>query len=281
MMRLRLWGVRGSIPTPGAETARYGGNTACVTLDLSPTETLILDAGTGIREFGLSLPDEDHTYYILLSHLHWDHIQGFPMFAPLTSSRARIQFISPESVCWGAVSTAQIDGVHFPIQMEVFPAEIGLDSASDNSFHDVLRSYFSGISACRCVHPGGSFAYRFEVNSDSLVYMTDNELPSSEDLTLEHPSVTFCKSATYLIHDAQYSGTEMDAKRGWGHSDVASACRLAALSDVKNLILFHHDPMRTDKELDIIAGEASKMLARSGSECVCHVAREGMAFDID
>ncbi|TDI77349.1 MAG: MBL fold metallo-hydrolase [Bacteroidetes bacterium] len=279
-MRVCFWGVRGSIPTPGADTSRYGGNTACITIELSPGATLVLDAGTGIRSFGDSVPARDHTYYILLSHLHWDHIQGFPMFKPLASDRTRIQFISHESVAWGEATASQIDGVHFPVSLSKVPAKIVFDRVGDDSLTRELTPFFDSVSVFASDHPGGSFGYRFELGDVSIVYMTDNELPTSDTLASDDSVVQFCSSATYLIHDAQFLESEMERKKGWGHSDVSSVCRLATLANVDNLILFHHNPSRTDRELDGIQVLAEGLLRANGSSCSCRAASEGDTFEI-
>jgi phosphoribosyl 1,2-cyclic phosphodiesterase len=279
-MRVRFWGVRGSIPTPGPDTIRYGGNTACISVDLTASTTLVLDAGTGIRLLGDSVSGPDHTFYVALSHLHWDHIQGFPLFRPLGREGTRLQFVSPESVSWGTSVCEQFGGDHFPVGSEAIPASITYDDASDNSVVDQLAPFFSSIEVFRSRHPGGCFGYRFSVGGQSLVYLTDNELPDAAALAETDPVVAFCESATFLIHDAQYLKEEMPEKTGWGHSDVSSVCRLAILAGVENLYLFHHDPSRSDEELDAIGEMARKQLQSSGSTCESHVAAEGDQFDL-
>ena len=279
-MRVRFWGVRGSIPTPGPATARYGGNTACVSVELTPDATLVLDAGTGMRVLGESVSDSNHTFYVALSHLHWDNIQGIPLFGPLSRPGTHLKFVSPESVSWGRSVCEQFGGDHFPVELSAFPARITRDARDDNSIVDELAPFFSKIEVFEGVHPGGCYGYRFSIGDESVVYLTDNELLDASALTTEDPVVNFCQSATFLIHDAQYLNEEMSDKRGWGHSDVTSVCKLATLAGVQNLYLFHHDPARSDEELDEISEVARQQLLSNGSACVCIVAAEGDHFDL-
>ena len=253
-MALQFWGVRGSIPTPGPTTVRYGGNTACVSVDLGHGTLLVLDAGTGIRTLGEDLVAKDTDIFVLLSHAHWDHIQGFPFFAPIYQPHRMISLLPTRMghTLW-CPTLEQMDGMHFPVTPENLPARVlclleqGLEVVQERGCH---------LSWIATNHPGGGTGYRIEHAGRSLVYLTDNELePPYEKTTSFEEFAEFCRHTDVLIHDAQYLQSDMPAKHGWGHSLVQQARRLAVAAEVKHLILFHHDPVRTDDGLDAIQEE--------------------------
>lgn len=273
-MTVRFWGVRGSIPTPGPSTARYGGNTSCVSVDLG-SSTLILDAGTGIRELGKTLWGGSQEVLLILSHIHWDHIQGFPFFSPIYEPGRKIHlFPTPrgEGVLWSLLE--QMDGSHFPVTPDALSSRIAFVTGDQLGF---LRGRGFGVSTIATNHPGGGQGYRVDHEGRSVVYLTDNELeppyPKTNDL---ETFAAFCKGASVLIHDAQYVDRDMPLKHGWGHSLVRQACDLAAASGARHLVLFHHDPDRTDLELDAIESEARTHLRSLGSATECTAAFEGL-----
>lgn len=264
-MLVQFWGVRGSIPVPGPDTTRYGGNTPCLTVSLDEDHTLILDAGTGLASFGRTLSDRNHTYFVLLSHVHWDHIQGLPLFAPLMSPRTRVVFLTGMDPTFMDTALSQLDGVRFPLRLVDCPARIEQDN---REAEDVLSEFDLTVSWMPANHSGTCFAYRLAGPANDLIYMTDNELgPERANVT------TFCHGADFLVHDAQFTEAERSRKTGWGHSFVSDVCVLAQEASVGELILFHHDPNRTDAQLDRIQADAR---SRVGTSLTCCVAAEGM-----
>jgi phosphoribosyl 1,2-cyclic phosphodiesterase len=275
-MTLRFWGVRGSIPTPGPHTVRYGGNTSCVSLELDAGHTLVLDAGTGIRRLGAGAPAGPHTYFVLLSHLHWDHIQGLPLFGPRNNPEARIVVLSGLEPEWGALALAQMDGLHFPVRPESLPAEIRVDTQAPGR---ALEPFGVTLDSIRLNHPGICYGYRLKTPGGSLVYMSDNEIGAAgPHATAGTEFARFCDGADILVHDAQYTEAELETRRGWGHSTVAEACGLAEEASVGRLVLFHHDPDRSDARIDDLVDRARFLLA--GSAVNADAASEGLSFEI-
>ena len=278
-MTLQFWGVRGSIPTPGPATVRYGGNTACISVDLGHGTLLVLDAGTGIRTLGEHLAARDTDIFVLLSHAHWDHIQGFPFFAPIYQPHRKISIFPTHMghTLW-CPTLEQMDGMHFPVTPEDLPAQVhclmgkGLEVFQERGCH---------LSRITTNHPGGGTGYRIEHAGRSLVYLTDNELePPYEKATSFDEFAEFCRHTDVLIHDAQYLQSDMPAKHGWGHSLVSQACELAVAAEVKHLILFHHDPGRTDDGLDSIQEETRAWIRTQNRHMQCTAAYEGLVVDI-
>ncbi len=278
-MTVRFWGVRGSIPSPGASTVRYGGNTSCVSIDPGADKLLILDSGTGIREMGKTITERNAELYILLSHNHWDHIQGFPFFSPIYQSDQKIYLlphVCSKDLFYSLVE--QMDGAYFPVEFEKLPSHIECVSQNPVSF---LRERGFKISHIAINHPGGGYGYRIVNKDRSVVYITDNELdPPYKGVTEFDEFIRFCSHADILIHDAQYIEKDMGHKRGWGHSLVSQVCKLADAADVKHLILFHHDPDRTDSELDSIQEETRSWFKENNLNIKCTVAFEGLELHI-
>ncbi len=278
-MKIKFWGVRGSVPSPGPNTYRYGGNTVCVSVNLGGKKILILDAGTGIRNLGKHLEGGSDEIFILLSHRHWDHIQGFPFFNPLYEANRKIHIFSTEQekkmIC-SAID--QIDGAHFPVKSKNLPAHYRCITKKIPFY---LKDYGINLFMIPTNHPGNGYGFRIENNSSSLVYLTDNELhPPYKKTTPYEEFVQFCMGSDILIHDAQYLEKDMPKKHGWGHSLINQACELAAASNVKHLILTHHDPDRTDNELDMIQKNARVWFKRNNYKIRCTVAYEGLTLYI-
>ena len=276
---LKFWGVRGSIPSPGTATMRYGGNTPCVSLHLQDSRILVLDAGTGIRALGKELARETTEVFVLLSHAHWDHIQGFPFFQPLYQPDRTISIVpSPHTHSLWCSVIEQMDGVHFPIMADDLPSNTQWITTGSMDF---LWEHEFGIAQIATNHPGGGSGYRIEQDGRSVVYLTDNELdPPYDKATDIEAFIHFCQQADVLIHDAQYLESDMPHKHGWGHSLVSQACALAAAAEVKHLILFHHDPERTDAELDVIQETARAWLHTQPQRIQCTAAFEGLIVDL-
>lgn len=278
-MIVGFWGVRGSIPRPGASTARYGGNTSCVSIHFPDKKILVFDSGTGIRELGKAVADSGEEIFILLSHTHWDHIQGFPFFQPIYEPNRKITMF-PTGLGKTALCSllAQMDGAHFPVNAEDLESPPTCIAEDEINF---LRGQGFDISRIATNHPGGGFGYRVEREGRSAIYLSDNELEPPYDKTTDFDGfVRFCRHTDLLIHDAQYLEQDMPHKHGWGHSLVSQACGLAAAAEVKHLILFHHDPERADQELDSIEQEARRWFQRQDLPIQCTAAFEGLTMEI-
>jgi phosphoribosyl 1,2-cyclic phosphodiesterase len=278
-MLVTFYGVRGSIAAPGPKTIKYGGNTSCVHVRLNTGDNVIFDAGTGIRELGIRMVQNDEPLLLLLSHGHWDHIQGYPFFGPIYQPGREIrvcQGVDSNTVALKAI-LEQMDGSNFPVHAEDLPSKITTvhqvnEYLEAQSFHTV-RKHLN--------HPGGGNAYRIEEDGVSIAYITDNELdPPAAPQTTYAEWVDFCQGVDLLIHDAQYIESDMPAKHGWGHSLISQVRKLAVDAQVKNLVMYHHDPERTDSELDEIAIESAKFFKSKNSVIGSYIAAEGLVFDL-
>ena len=288
-MTLQFWGVRGSIPSPGPTTVRYGGNTSCVSLALDNDTVLVLDAGTGMRELGKTLASSTAEICVLLSHTHWDHIQGLPFFAPLFQAGRKIWLLPAEPTdpadpadpaqAGRCPLADQMDGLHFPVQADSLPARPQWIGQGATEF---LRSRGVQMDRIATNHPGGGCGYRIEYGGRSVVYLTDNELvPPADKVSTFGDFVEFCYQADVLIHDAQYLEQDMPAKHGWGHSLVSQVRELAAVAGVKQLILYHHDPERTDQEIDAIQADTRAWLQTYAPQTQCTAAAEGLRLELE
>jgi phosphoribosyl 1,2-cyclic phosphodiesterase len=278
-MTIKFWGVRGSIPSPGVSTVRYGGNTSCVSIELGSDKILVLDAGTGIRELGKTLRERTAEIYILLSHNHWDHIQGFPFFTPIYEKKRKI-YIFPimkgKKLLCSLIE--QMDGANFSVSPKNLPSEYECVTRSPIAY---MRDNGFYVSRIATNHPNGCYGYRIINEGRTVAYITDNELsPPYKKATEFDKFVRFCNHADVLIHDAQYIERDMPHKHGWGHSLVSQVCELAMVADVKHLILFHHDPERSDKELDSIQEKARSWFQKNNNSIQCTAAFEGLELEI-
>lgn len=259
---VRFWGTRGSIPTPGPTTRRYGGNTSCYEVRTDDA-TFILDAGTGIRELGLDLmqrhPDGVEAH-LLFSHAHWDHIQGFPFFVPAYQPNNRFYVYDRDGggSHFFDLLSGQMDSDYFPVDFSDLGAKI------DKRLIEMSGETLAGVhvSVFEQMHPGGSYAYRLEHDGASVVYATDNEIdlllldkaqPTKDPdglRALPDELVAFCQGADLLIADAQYSDEEYRTREGWGHPRASTVVDLAVQAGVKRVALTHHDPMHSDTHVD-------------------------------
>ncbi|NPU84707.1 MAG: MBL fold metallo-hydrolase [Syntrophaceae bacterium] len=305
-MKIRFWGVRGSIPCPGPATVKYGGNTPCIELRLEDSRrTVIIDAGSGIRDLGnlmmvRDLPEGPIRADLFLTHTHWDHIMGFPFFTPVYVPGTKLNIYGPatyEEETMRDVMGGQMAYRYFPVRWT--------DLAADIRYFDLKeeRIDLGGgllVSSIYLNHPVLSLGYRFERAGAVLCTVFDTEpfrnifstdpLDSSysEEMAAEGEAVAkeqnerleaFFHGADFLIHDAQYTGEEYSqGKTGWGHSPMEHAIQTAGRAGVKRLALFHHDPMRTDAELDALAVTLCTPGTAESPEVV--FAREGMEIDI-
>jgi phosphoribosyl 1,2-cyclic phosphodiesterase len=292
--RLRFWGTRGSIPTPGPAWVRYGGHTPPSIEVRTPTGALVLlDAGTGIRELGRALIARANgapiTGDIYLTHAHWDHIQGIPFFAPAFQRGNRFTI-------WGAKSLAasirrvvrdQMSPVVFPVAFEELAATFDFRELTDE------RHASDGfeVRAFPVRHPGGALGYRFaargadgETTNSAFVYISDNELRAADASASSErwraKLVEFIRGSRVLIHDATYTEDEYESHRGWGHSTYGDAVALALESGVETLVLFHHSPDRSDDDVDARLAECRAACVRSGRTLRIVAAAEGLELEI-
>jgi phosphoribosyl 1,2-cyclic phosphodiesterase len=288
-LRIQFWGTRGSIPSPGPTTVRYGGNTPCVEVRTSDGWLIVLDAGTGIRELGRSLIERANGAPIMgdifLTHAHWDHIQGLPFFGPIFQRGNHFTIWGSKSMetSIDRVVRDQMSPVVFPVTFEQ------LDAVIDFRTMDAEACEGTGyqVQACQVRHPGGALGYRFTErnnNGGALVYMSDNEL--SAKASYDSPNdwrqqmVEFVRGAQVFVHDTMYTIEEYDHHRGWGHSTYQDATELAIDADVGTLVLFHHKPERTDDDVDRRVEECRALAERRGSPLRVVAAAEGLTLTV-
>jgi phosphoribosyl 1,2-cyclic phosphodiesterase len=294
-MRVRFWGTRGSIATPGSRTLGYGGNTACVEIRCG-SDLLVFDAGTGIRELGAALVQENHdrplTVHLFISHTHWDHIQGFPFFLPAYQPTTTIHvYGSPgQGRSLERILCGQMDGEYFPVPLGDLCATIDVQEFRGGEF----RIGDAQITAMYLNHPGMNLGYRVSHGGRTVVYATDNE---PYRYTLEHLArraeagrefggrldeefVRFVAGADLYIGEAQYTDEEYPAKIGWGHSSLSATVEVALKAQVKRLALFHHDPMHDDAVVSAMVEAAQRQIAAQLSPLRCFAAREGQTLEI-
>jgi len=277
---VEFWGVRGSVPSPGLETIRYGGNTSCISIT-ADNKILILDAGTGIRNLGSSIIGKsDLKIFVIITHTHWDHIQGFPFFTPIYQPNRPVHMfptLHKKNLVLSSLID-QMDGAHFPVTPDQVPSNFNfitenpLEFLAKNGFHLELVSMN---------HPGGASGYKIKFDDTVICYFTDNEIDPPYPKSIEFDELTEqCKNADVLIHDAQYTEDDMPLKHGWGHSLISQVTDLGKAANVKNLIYFHHDPDRTDDELDAQLEKASRTLQENGSSVKPYFAHEGLKLTL-
>lgn len=256
-MKVTLWGTRGSLASPGPGTVRYGGNTSCVSVTGSEGTLLVLDAGTGINPLGDHLPPDITCVDILLTHLHMDHVQGLPFFSPLRRPGVEVHI-------WGPASTTLALEARLKryLSPPLFPVRVR-DLFSVLHFHELTTNSFDigefRVSAQMVVHPNPTVGYRIQERGVVMTYLPDHEpalgchpFPCSSDWTSGYD---LAGGADLLIHDAQYTPAEYQARVGFGHSSLPDALRFADLAGVKRLVPFHHDPAHSDDLLDQLLQE--------------------------
>jgi len=288
-LRLTFWGTRGSVPTPGPLTVRYGGNTPCVEVRTDTGRLVILDAGTGLRELGRSLVERSTgaplEAEMFLTHAHWDHIQGLPFFPPIFQPGNRFTIWGPSTLNGGigSVIREQMSPVVFPVPFEELAARLEFKNLGETrpTRDDI------DVSSFDVQHPGGAVAYRFTSRAPSarsFVYISDNELAANANYHSpagwREQLVEFVRGTHVLVHDASYTKDEYANHRGWGHSTYDEALELAIDSGVETLVLFHHKPERSDDELDACAAAIRATARARGSRLRIVAAAEGMSLDV-
>jgi phosphoribosyl 1,2-cyclic phosphodiesterase len=305
-MKVRFWGVRGSFPVPGQRTNRYGGNTSCVEVQPHGGDPIIIDAGTGIRHLGKQLMldafgDGRGTAHLLISHTHWDHIQGLPFFSPLYKRGNTLHLFARQrdDTHLRAVFESQTEEPYFPVPMASLKAEICFHELMEGQSFDIGKAR---ISCTRLNHPWIAIAYRIDVDGASLVYASDTA--PFRDILLEHEFIAkppmlggpldprdaaklwamresllrLCQGVDLLIYDTQFTTEEYRSRPHWGHSTPDDAIEIALEAQVKSLVLYHHAPARSDDEQDAILDVCRIKLAGAPFEVLA--AYEGMELTL-
>jgi phosphoribosyl 1,2-cyclic phosphodiesterase len=304
-MRVRFWGVRGSIPVPGPQTNRYGGNTSCVQVEVAGMAPIIIDAGTGIRRLGKELVQRDlgegrGVAHLLISHTHWDHIQGLPFFAPLYTPGNQLNvYARRRDTHLRAVFASQTEGPYFPVSLDELRADVAFHELGDSQRFTIGPA---GIRCTRLNHPWIALAYRIDAEGRSLVYASDTA--PFTDILFEHEFIAhppapgdpvdpgkaqllssmrralvdLCRGAELLIYDTQFTPEEYRAKPHWGHSTPDDAIAVAREAEVGTLVLYHHAPARTDDEQDAILSQYRAALV--GQPLTLVAAYEGLELEV-
>jgi phosphoribosyl 1,2-cyclic phosphodiesterase len=295
-MKIKFWGVRGSIAAPGRESIKYGGDTACIEVRVDG-KLIILDAGTGIRRLGLELVDEfgarSIEAQILITHTHWDHIQGLPFFTPafMPQNKFTIYGCEDSSKSLKRLLSGQMDNEYFPISLEQMAADIQFVELSQETFQIGKVQ----ITSMLMNHPGLALGYKILSSDGKVVVYTGDTEPynrilsgklNSIDATisqeaqrlidkLESNLVQFADSADLLIFDAQYTPEEYNSKVGWGHSPWDYAFSVGLKAKARKLALFHYDPIRSDYEIDKIVEKCQQIIKETGASMECFGAQVG------
>lgn len=292
--RLKFWGVRGSIPVPGSATVGYGGNTSCIEVR-ADGEIIILDAGSGMRALGISLEEEFKArpikLTVLISHTHWDHIQGLPFFLPAYNSKNSLRVLGYEGASAGlrTILRSQMETSVFPVSLQDMPSALLIEELKEMDF-SIGRVR---VQAHFVNHPGICVGYRLFTSNGSIAYLPDNEpyevlkvaLAEREKsdpeearvyaVAARNKLVKFLQGVDILIIDSQYTDDEYLQKVGWGHGSLSSVVSLALDAGVRKLFLFHHDPNRDDKAVDGMVEAARMLVLESGKPVEVDAAREG------
>lgn len=294
--RIRFWGTRGSIPVPGPETSRYGGNTTCVELR-ADGEIIVLDAGSGIRALGVALDEEFKARPIklslLITHAHWDHIQGFPFFKPAYDSKNEIRIFGFDGAgaTFREIMTEPMRSPFFPITMRELSARMDINKLAEMKFSlgklDIHAAFVN--------HPGVCAGYRIFTTSGSVAFLPDHEpyefflhaargkqlsAQQLKEIAAEQHAglVQFLRGSDVLILDSQYTDEEYTSHIGWGHGSISSAVTLAIEAEVQTLLLFHHDPGHSDETVDRMVRSARELAMENGSHLEIIGARQGSEF---
>ena len=261
-MKVTFYGVRGSTPCPTETNRRYGGNTACVALELDGEPPIVFDLGTGLRFWGMGQPtDGSFRGTAFVTHIHWDHVQGLPFFVPVDRPGARLDIYGPrqEEGALGDVFGEFMRPPYFPVHFS--------DLRGDIRFHDVYDDDLSVGSAKVRVRPvphcGPTVGYRVDWNGSSVVYISDHQAPLALD-TVADSVLELCDGADLLIHDAQYTEEEFRQKADWGHCTVDYALLVAKESGTRQVALFHHDPAHDDDTVDALLAHARDKAESTG-----------------
>ncbi len=278
-LELIFWGIRGTLPVPGRQSVRYGGNTPCISIEFPKGDFFIFDAGSGIKnlsDYLIKSKTSPLEAKILISHPHWDHINALPYFAPLYTPGNQFEILGPSQtdLTIRDLIAGQMDGVYFPIKIKDFGSTITFRDLKEESFD--LGS--ARISTMLLHHPGYCLGYRVDYKTRSICYITDNELyPKTSTLYNESYEIRlarFIQGADVLITDSTYMDHEYENHINWGHSPVSRVVDLAVAADVKRLCLFHHDPDQTDDDIDRKLNTARELLQQRKAAVHCDAPAE-------
>jgi len=277
-MEIKFWGTRGSIPAPDPHTLKFGGNTTCVEVVLVNGQRVVIDGGTGFRLLGqhLTAINDPCHFHLLLTHGHWDHLLGIPFFEPIYRETTKITVDGwpPAFQAMTRVFDSHMGDGFFPVAFDHLKAKIDY---LNKMTHGPLDLDGALIDAIRLNHPQGGLAFRFREGKRTMVFITDNELGAAKGRRIPE-FVDFCRGCDLLIHDAQYLPGEIADRRGWGHSTYEEVIDLAQQAEVHNLILTHHDPSRTDAEVEKIVTLSREIAAGPKNPLCIDAAREGACF---
>ena len=278
MIRVTFHGVRGSTPCQSDDIRRYGGNTSCVSVDAADEDPLLLDMGTGLRYYGKKVPtDQLFRGSCLLTHLHWDHVQGLPFFTPLLREGSRLDVYGPaqdDGRSLDEVVSTTIRPPLFPVSVDELPGTV--------SFHDTADTDFSigkfDVKARLIPHLGPTLGFRVECDGRSIAYLSDHQQPFDGSYSASPGALELVEGVDLLIHDAQYTQPEFKVKATWGHCTVDYAVWLASQAGATQLALFHHDPSRRDDDLDVLLRCAVEAGSRKGVDVIA--ASEGLVVEL-
>jgi phosphoribosyl 1,2-cyclic phosphodiesterase len=277
-MEIRFWGTRGSIPAPSPHTLEFGGNTTCVEVVLLNGQRVVIDGGTGLRLLGQHLIEKKDPchFHLLLTHGHWDHLLGIPFFEPIyrESTKVIVDGWPPAFQAMTRVFDSHMGDGFFPVAFDHLKARI-----------DYLNNVVSGpldldgvlIEAIRLNHPQGGLAFRIREGQHTMAFITDNELGAAKGRRVPE-FVEFIRGCDLLIHDAQYLPSEIADRKGWGHSTYQEVVALAQQGEVHNLLLTHHDPSRSDADVEKIVALSRDLAAGHATLHYIDAAREGACF---
>jgi phosphoribosyl 1,2-cyclic phosphodiesterase len=280
-VRARIWGCRGSLASPGPATVRYGGNTSCLEVRPSDGSLIVVDAGTGARNLGIALGDaRPERIDILLSHLHLDHIEGLGFFGPVWDAGCEVHIWGPPSPLRSLREdiAKYFSPPLFPVHLDDLPSHLVI--------HDVPATEWelgsARIRAQPINHPGPTVGYRIEDEGKTLTYISDHEPALGVDLQTASPDWVSGYALAYgtdvLLHDAQYTEEEYPQRVGWGHSSIAHTVTFALITKARRLIMFHHDPLHSDAELEAMLVRAKELWGREPDGVV--LSYEGMEIDV-
>lgn len=276
MVNVTFFGVRGSTPCSCDSTRRYGGNTACVAVESVGRDPILFDLGTGLRFFGLTQPS-DGTFRgtALVSHLHWDHVQGIPFFAPMLADGAHLDVYAPVDGP-GTLDDAVrsfMSPPYFPVEIEALPGRFRFHEVLD----DVIDLDGAKVTVAPVPHVGVTVGYRLEIDGVSIAYVSDHQQPGVAATRVDQRVLELCNGVDLLIHDAQFDDAEFAQRADWGHCTIDYAVEVAARSGARRLALFHHDPSHDDTRVDALRDHAERLAAGRGIDEVI-AASEGLTL---
>lgn len=269
--------MRGSTPCHGDDIARYGGNTSCVSVDVPDHDPIVFDIGTGARYFGLQNVDGPFRGSLLVTHLHWDHVQGLPFFPPLLRSGNHLDFYAPiqgDGASVEEVMRSMVCPPLFPVEFGVLPGDVAFHAKGDEEFMigDVR------VMSRLIPHVGNTLGYRLDASGGSVAYLSDHQQPGIDVYEATDNALELCDGVDVLIHDAQYTRAEFEQKADWGHCTAEYAMWLAQEAGAKQLVLFHHDPTHDDDCVDRIVEDVEAFRGPTGPDVIA--AREGLTLHV-